>query len=600
MAVVSRASHNTHASSKSALIGIFAVSNIGLFLAVSDGRGTLFPLFLYLLSIASCIALLYGRIPERRSLSWAIALNRRDIGILGGVMGLQLAALAYFSSFPLHYVQDEFITGYASYTLPAFHEINWFAGYPPEGQFIAQFPILYFALQKPFLVLLGPSLEAIRIATWPYHLLTAALVYLLGRELFRHRLWAAASAVVYVVLAPNLYMAGYGTHNISSTFFFLAAFYFARLMLRHESRGYAVVCGVFATLGYLTYTSSYLTIPLLALFVTLVTWSRRGRQPFDLFSIVLVIVVVGLLPFVTYAFSNHNYFLQRGDQVNAIEAFWGEDGIGARSDESPSRLFWEHVKLNVESLHTPGIGGITDYWFGKQALFESLTLYLLLLGIAVAVVSGLARRRALDLMVVSVVLATFMFGMLLTLPAGGFHRTTMAFPFVALLIVLAVRFLVSPLWRFTKRGLVRMTPVIAIVITFAVINVQSAETMVRAEEEISGLLDSVPITEFVEQGAPPGSRIVISAFWNYHLRQEILVRTGEAYEVEVKPFDRALDAADDHVIVLWRPSPEQLERLREEHPHGKLIDAVNGTPLERHRIFVPGELARSSTAPARH
>jgi 4-amino-4-deoxy-L-arabinose transferase-like glycosyltransferase len=593
MATAFRASETVRAPRTRSLFAIFAVSTIGLFLVVSGGEGALIALLLYLLSISSCLALLYGRRLRRDVLQRVFPIEGADLAVLCGVLSLQLVALVYFSSFPLHFVQDEFITGYASYELPAFHEIDWFAGYPPEGQFIAQFPILYFALQKPFLVLLGPSLEAIRVSTWPYHLLTVALVYLLGREVFGRRGWAAAAAVIYVLLAPNLYMAGYGTHNISSTCFFLASVYFATLMMRRNSRGYAVACGVTATLGYLTYTASYLTIPLLLLFVALVAAFQWSRRPFELFSIVLVIVVVGLLPFVSHAFSGHNYFLQRSDQVNSISAFWGEDGRGRQSDESAFRLFRDHVRLNIQSLYTPGIGGITDYWFGKQALFDRLTLALLLIGMAVATVGGLTRRRGLALLVVSVPLATFVFGMLLTLPAGGFHRTTLAFPFVALLIALALRFAFDLLRRVTDQRAAHVVSTSLLVGALALANLTSALTMVRAEEEISALLDSVPMTEFIEREIPPGSRIVIAAFGNYHLRQEIYIRTGGAYRVDVRPFEEALEGAGASVIVIWRPSAEQLDTLREARLDGRVLDQVYGVPLEHHRIFVPGAIAGS-------
>ncbi|HSH34896.1 hypothetical protein, partial [Schnuerera sp.] len=68
-----------------------------------------------------------------------------DVVPILGTMALQLGVLIYMSTLPYHYVQDEFITGYTSYTLPALSEIQWFAGYPAPGEWIAGFPILYYA-----------------------------------------------------------------------------------------------------------------------------------------------------------------------------------------------------------------------------------------------------------------------------------------------------------------------------------------------------------------------------------------------------------------------------------------------------------------------
>jgi hypothetical protein len=571
-----------------ALILICLGLNAGLVLFVASWRGTLLPLSIYLLAVATCIAAIYSTTEERSQRAKNGGPAGVDLAVVAAIMGAQLVALLYITSFPYHYVQDEFITGYTSYTLGPLREIHWFAGYPEPGTWIAGFPILYYALQVPFIELLGLSLETIKISTWPYHLMTAGLVYLIGREVFSNRIWAAASAAVYIVLAPNLYMAGYGMHNISSTFFFLAAFYCAVLMVKRDSRTWAVACGVFATMAYLTYVSSYLTVPLILLFVLMASISQRSRRPLELFGIALVVVVVGLVPFVTYALTDDNYFTQRGDQVNAVAEFYGEE-----SGNVSERLL-DHFATNFRSLYTPGIGGVTDYWFGKQALFDWLTLTLLATGLGLAIYRGFARNDALLLAVVASVLATFLFGMFLTLPAGGFHRTTLAFPFVALLIVLAVNALATLVPKLFRPQAFRIAVPAALLGVFLVINVLNVRTMVQEDEEISSLTDSVPITDFIEENIPRGTPIVISAFPNYHLERELVVRTGDAYEVSIRPFDEVVDEAGQAVVILFRPDEAQIHRLEARYGDGRFVDAVNGTDLTRHVIFTTGSLAVSS------
>ena len=61
-------------------------------------------------------------------------------------------------------------------------QIQWFVGYPEKGTWVSQFPILFHALQKPFFMLLGPTVDAVRISTWPYLALTVVYLYLLARE----------------------------------------------------------------------------------------------------------------------------------------------------------------------------------------------------------------------------------------------------------------------------------------------------------------------------------------------------------------------------------------------------------------------------------
>ena len=558
---------------------LFTALTMGL---VASGEGRLPALLIYLAALGTGTAVIWLGASDSAGTSTERWIEREDVPLIGAAMLVQLLGLLYMQSFPFHYVQDEFITGYTTYTLPSLTEIEWFSGYPGPGEWIAGFPILYYALQWPFIELFGLSLETVRISTWPYHLLTAALIYLIGKEFFRCRPWAVFSALVYVLLAPNLYMAGYGMHNISSTFFFLAAFYTAIRMVRDDSRGWVIACGLFSTMAYLTYTSSYLTLPLIGAFIGLTALFHRQWQPIVRFGQVLMLVAIGLSPFLTYALTEHNYFTQRSDQVNAVSAIWESDEV-----ESPASELVAHIWTNIESLYTSGIGGVTDYWFGHQSLFDWFTLVLLLTGLVLATATGIARRSALDLSAVGIVLATFIFGMLLTLPAGGFHRTTLAFPFVALLIGLTIRTLVErPPWL-RDRPRLHMAGNAAALLMFILINLSTLQTMTSEDERISGLTDSVPITDFIEETVPPGQDVIVSSFPGYHLEREVIVRTGDSYDVRIEPFNDAVEHGGDTLIILFQPSNDQTHRLEARYGDGDFVDEWNGYELDRHLIWDP-------------
>jgi 4-amino-4-deoxy-L-arabinose transferase-like glycosyltransferase len=571
-----------------ALATVTLILNAAVFWLVASGEGRLLTLLIYLAALGTGIAAILSArtsVPATGTSRPCVSapwLQRGDLPLLVAVMAVQVFGLIYMSTFPFHYVQDEFITGYTSYTLSSITEIEWFAGYPAPGEWIAGFPILYYALQWPFIELFGLSLETIRISTWPYHLLSAALVYLIGKEFFRCQPWAVVAAMVYIMLAPNLYMAGYGMHNISSTFFFLAAFYAAIRMIREDSRIWAIVCGLFATMAYLTYTSSYLTLPLLALMIGLWALFTRSRLPLLRFGQALIIVAIGLLPFLTHAFSHHNYFTERGDQVNATSSFYGEDGA-----DEPTSAMLDHVWTNIQSLYTPGIGGVTDYWFGHRALFDWLTLALLAAGLIIGLTQGIRDRDALRLSVVATVAATFAFGMFLTLPAGGFHRTSLAFPFVALLIALTMRAIIEYLPEHNPWPRIRAAVTGLLLLVVILINVSMLESMTENDEQISGLTDSVPMTSYIEERLPDGSEILISAFPNYHLERELIVRTGNAYDVRIVPFDEAVERGDDTLIILFQPSSDQTHRLEARYAGGDFVDSYDGRVFRRHLIWEP-------------
>jgi hypothetical protein len=569
-----------------ALVASCLLLNIALIWLITAGEGRMLVLLVHLIALGSGIGAIWFGSRSINQKTGDSAIEREDVPLIIAVMIVQMIGLLYMQSFPFHYVQDEFITGYTSYTLPSITEIEWYRGYPGGGEWIAGFPILYYALQKPFIEVFGLSLETIRISTWPYHLLSAALVYLIGKEFFRCRIWAVVAAVIYVALAPNLYMAGYGMHNISSTVFFLAAFYAAVRMLRTDDRRWVIVTGLFTAMAYLTYTSSYLTLPLIGVLVGLSALFERSWQPLIRFGQVAVIAVLALIPFIAHALTYDNYFLERGDQVNAFSSFYGRDDVA-----NPNAELLEHVWTNIQSLYTPGIGGVTDYWFGHQALFDQITLLFLFAGVGIAVVQGLRGRDAIALTAVVAVVATFVFGMLLTLPAGGFHRTSLAFPLIGLLITLTFQTIIEKLPWGRSRSLAAAAGTSLLATLIILINVSTLRVMTSEDEEISGLTDSVPITAFIQEQIHENADVIISSFPNYHLERELIVRTGDAYDVRIEAFSDAIEHAGDSVIVLFQPPGDQIHRLEAQHANGSFVEEYDEHELRRHVIWVPDSIA---------
>src|SRR5262245_25911205 len=149
----------------------------------------------------------------------------RDLLLIGVLAAAQLVSIVAFTRQPFHFHYDEFITAYASWELPRIDRIDWFRGYPGADYWQAHFPIIWFALQKPFLIALGPSVDAIRISTWPYHVAIVAYLYWLARALLADRTMAVVATAAFVVLAPSAYLAGLGVYFGGSTLALLAALY---------------------------------------------------------------------------------------------------------------------------------------------------------------------------------------------------------------------------------------------------------------------------------------------------------------------------------------------------------------------------------------
>src|SRR6185436_915532 len=110
-------------------------------------------------------------------------------------------------------------TAYTSYSLSSAVRVDWFADFPEV--WTARFPVLFHLLQKPFFLLFGPSLEALRVSVWPYYVAITAYTFALGSLLFSRRTGFAAAAL-WTFFGATLYLHSMGLHFITSTCFYLA------------------------------------------------------------------------------------------------------------------------------------------------------------------------------------------------------------------------------------------------------------------------------------------------------------------------------------------------------------------------------------------
>jgi hypothetical protein len=489
-----------------------------------------------------------------------------------------LALASRVGATPSHFHYDEFITAAGSLALPPLDRLDLFAAYPDleASYWVTQFPSLFFLLQKPLLLLGGTSVESVRWSLWPYHLLAVAYLWLLSGQLL-HRTWYRAIALgSFVLLAPNLYLAGMGVHFHSSTAFVLAAVHHAVLATRRRSAAQAVAAGVAVGLCFLTYSSSYLVLPLLLPFC-LLGLPRDG----GLVARGAAAAAAVLLPFAAYAASWHNYFGQRTGQVGG--AWLAALGEGRLSEGLAGMWLALGAQLdtNLRALYRDGVGGVTDYTFGHRALFDPLTLTVLGVGAAAALLFAWRRRQAVYLYPVGAVALAFVVGMVLTLPSGAFHRFSVAFPFVGLLLALGIAAFGELIATRSRRAAAAAMLALALALWGA--NLRSLEAMLANETPSA----SVSIARYLAEQVPPGTRIVIAADPVYHLGRELTFRTGGAYRFETAWFADALGRMDGGPAIVFYPEGDQLEQLQRRFPQMRLLASLDGVDLGRYRLLVP-------------
>lgn len=462
-------------------------------------------------------------------------LEIQDVVFLVGAGIVALILLAYFSSIPSHFHQDEFITAYTSLSLPTVTKIDWFAAYPQV--WVSQFPILFHVLQKPFFSLFGPSVWAVRISVWPYYVGILFFLYAIAKRIFP----GSEKIVIFLFIffAPMLYLSSMGLHFISSTFFFIASLYFT---IAYD----AVLLGLFTALSYLTYTSSYVVGPIVLLSAL---YLRRKLLP------VVVVVLVILLPFLAYAGFVNNFFVQRIDQVNALSGSWSDLPEKMKHGQSIVSLIFNQTGNALRSLIQPGIAGLGGYNFGKLALFEPVGFVLFILGF----------RFLKFFPIVLAIVFPFITNFVLSTQPPAFHRISLLYPLFALSmgVVLARQ----------KRAVI-----IIVVSLFALSNLNHVRTMIDNDKTLYPQ-NSRLIAQYLLKNIPRGSTVSIAAFPAFHLGQELVFRTNNGY--------RFVSDYRGETLIILNPAPSVLSQLSKEYPDHRVITELENVSLGDLTLFTP-------------
>jgi hypothetical protein len=450
-----------------------------------------------------------------------------------------------------------------------------------------RFPIVWFALQKPFLIVLGPTVEAIRVSTWPYHAAIVAYLYLLARALLSDRTTAVLATAAFVLLAPSLYLAGLGVYFGGSTLALLGAVYHGHRLMREDRARDRILCGVWVGLAYLYWTASYVTLPLLLLFVAIEVVARRSLRPARRFAPALLIAGLVVLPFGVHAATRENYFMSRAGQVSLFGGGWaGPDGTSLASPAFRDYLD-QHLRQALRSVYQDEAGGVTDYTFGHRALFGPAALALGGLGLLGCAHEVLRRGRSEFAYPAGVVLTGLLVGLVLSVPTGAYHRLAPAFPFMGLLIAVGLR-VAACLGGWVGRRFGRAGPgaQVAALALFAVYGWDNAErslSMVQNEPR----QDSVYLAALVEANVPPGGRVVVVAPRDYHLGRELYFRMAGSREFVTEPIDAAVQRSELDPAIVLLPNQNAVGKLVERFAEPWIVNEIDGWTLTRHVAVFP-------------
>ncbi len=336
---------------------------------------------------------------------------------------------------------DDLITAYfsARYDL---RRTDFFAPVPANpSEWMSQFPAPFFALQKLFFLIFGESLLTVKLSILPYVLVVSGFLYAIARELADERA-ATLAVLLYAFFGPSVYLETLGLHFVSSTAAFLVFFYLSIRELRSGVPRRSLLAGVAAGACYLFYLSSFLALPIAALFFLARGSPERERHVARSLALFVLGLTMVLAPFAAEAVQKPNALFRRFAQVSLVGGMWSTNYFKeVARGRTPPQIVGDNVLRSLQSVYRPGIGGSGGYNFGKQPLLEPLALLLFALGACRAIF--LARTRIEWSLVLAATALFFFVNVGLSIPPPAFHRFSIGFPFLCLLSALPLQALLG-------------------------------------------------------------------------------------------------------------------------------------------------------------
>lgn len=490
-------------------------------------------------------------------------------------LGIRVYFMLDESSF--HY--DEYLSAYFSYSLGDITKLDWFGVYPPQGIWVSQFPILFFLFQKIFFNIFGLSTFVVRLSTLPYVFITFLALFLVAKELFGNTT-AYLSILFLSFFSADLYITRWGLHFSSSTAFFLLSVLFFVKSIKVGKKHHFALLGIFLGLSYMTYYSSYLAAPLLLLyFVLLVLRKKIKTYRLKNFILTLGIFILFISPLITYAVKVDNFFTQRFDQISFLHGDWSE--FANYNKERPLEEILVGLKeqfiLNFESFYKDGIGGHGEYYFGKLALFNTLTFISFMTGVIYFFFATLIQRNPKTFFILITIFVTFITGMVLTTPPPPFHRFSLAFPFISLLIAATTVDAHKYLKKFV--GNISIYLLLAFAINLQLSNLFHFQKILSNDPKVQP--DYLKIEKDIVQ--MNGKQIYIAAFNSYALGPVLFIRSGGKIDFHTEGIDTILQQLPENqssLLIVHYPDEEKTQKIKERYPN---IQKVKG--YQTHALF---------------
>jgi hypothetical protein len=401
---------------------------ITTFICITIYLGKYSPLLISWWLTSIILLILFSLVGRKTKIEFPkLYLAKKHVFIL---LVILLPSLVRITNYNLNRIHgDDMLTAYFSAT-ENFSKVNFFSGIPSDKiQWQSQFPTPFFALQKIFFMIFGESMLTIKLSMIPYILIISIMLFLITKKILGTK-DAYFAVILYAFFAISLYYETLGLIFTSSTAIFMLFFYFMLRELKNNDLLSAVFSGISCGFCYLFYMTSYIALPIMVIFFTLQLLQVRKLSVIKNFLFASISFLIVLGPFLTYAYKFDNYFTSRTNQVSLLTGTWSGAKDRIAKGESPLVPLKENAINSFRSFYIPGIGGAGGFDFAHQAVFDSFTLLIVISGCVIGVLYMIIKIEFSFVFIV--IIASYM-TIVLAVPPPGYHRFTLAFPFLALL-----------------------------------------------------------------------------------------------------------------------------------------------------------------------
>lgn len=454
---------------------------------------------------------------------------------------------------------DEYIGAYFSYSLGDLSKLDWFGVYPIPHDWIWQFPILYFFFQKVFFNIFGLSTLTMRLSIVPYIVIIFSFLFLIAKRFYTKEAALLAIAIL-AFFAPDLYLSRWSLHFISSAAFFLVATYFFVLSVEGGKKRHFALLGFFIGLCYMTYYSSYIAAPLLFFYALVLIIKKQIRlRMLKNFLLTIGIFIYTINPIAIYALKVDNFLINRVEQIKLINGSWSSYKDLKINSAQTFEVLKKQTVLSVESLYTDGIGGHGGYVFGNLALFDQITFLFILFSILYFLYKIVNKKDTNSLFLLTAIFVTFVAGMIFTTPPPAFHRISLIFPFICLLISVTI----TDIYMFIakKQKKIALFLFTTLVLSALISNALHFKKILAKDGPDDP--DYPQILQYLNQQNI--NMFYVAAFPSYGAGKILFIMSGGKINSVTQPLDELLETipqGETSFLVILYPNEESIQKVK--------------------------------------